>query len=282
MKISIITSYTNPEERMDPWRESVQCYEEFADEVIIMGSNFKEEFAFSDFGPMFDKGFDDSQGDWVIKMDIDTIIHEKDFNNLYSALKTYDNYPAVSLRKFQFFTPNRFHTKSRMGMVLNKKKYSDIKFNGGSDGCDPTVNGVHINEKNVPRINVPFWNYDSMFKTKEVISNDRARFARAWKRTFDNYGDRGGAEPDIAFTAWFKMIENRYKKHIFKAKKTDHPKFIQNKISTLGKEQFGYNLFGLDETMDRSIYNYAEAINERYISEMKLSFDTSYKNANFK
>ena len=34
-----------------------------------------------------------------------------------------------------------------MGMVLNKKRFKNVKFNGGGDGCDPTVNGIHINEK---------------------------------------------------------------------------------------------------------------------------------------
>ena len=281
MKVSVITSYTNPEKRMDPWKEAISCYEELADEVIVLGENFKTEFEFSDFGPMFDDGFDKANGDWVIKMDIDTLIHEKDFKKLYQALNYYSEYPAISLRKFQFFTPKRYHTKSRMGMILNKKKFKNIKFNGGGDGCDPTVNNNHINEKNVPRVNIPFWNYDSVFKTKEVISNDRARFARAWKRTFNNYGDRGGPEPEVAYDAWFKMIEGRYKKHIFKVDITDHPKFIQNKISNLNENQFGFNAFGLDDYLNRSISDYLEAYRERFISELKLSFNNSYKKEEF-
>ncbi len=281
MNISIITSYTNPTERMDPWEEAINCYEEFADEVIVLGENFKTEFEFSDFGPMFDEGFEKANGDWVIKMDIDTLIHEKDFEKLRRSLKDYSEYPGISLRKFQFFTPKRFHTKSRMGMVLNKKKFKNIKFNGGGDGCDPTVNNNHITEKNVPRIPVPFWNYDSVFKTKEVISNDRARFARAWKRTFGNYGDRGGPDPEVAYDAWFKMIENRYKKHIFKVNIGDHPKFIQNKINNLNESQFGFNAFGLDNYINRSISDYISAYSERFLSEIKLSFNNSYKKEKF-
>ena len=33
---------------MDPWKESVACYEKLADEVTVLGENFKKEFAFSD------------------------------------------------------------------------------------------------------------------------------------------------------------------------------------------------------------------------------------------
>ena len=34
MKISIFTTYTEPELRNDPWREALNCYEDFADEVV--------------------------------------------------------------------------------------------------------------------------------------------------------------------------------------------------------------------------------------------------------
>ena len=37
MKISIATTYTNPDERQDPWKEAMACYEDFADEVIVTG-----------------------------------------------------------------------------------------------------------------------------------------------------------------------------------------------------------------------------------------------------
>ena len=29
MKVSIFTTMTNPEERMDPWKEALNCYEEY-------------------------------------------------------------------------------------------------------------------------------------------------------------------------------------------------------------------------------------------------------------
>ena len=212
---------------------------------------------------MFDDGFNKASGDWVIKMDIDTIIHEKDFDSLYASMKTYKDYPALSMRKFQFFTPFRFHTKSRMGMVLNKKRFKNVKFNGGGDGCDPTVNGIHINEKNVPRVKIPFWNYDSTFKTKEVISEDRARFARAWHRTFGDYGDRGGPDPEVAFDALYKMVNERFSKHVFKSSISDHPIFIQSKLKSLNENHFGFNLFGLNEKVKRSPLNYFDAIKEK-------------------
>ncbi len=284
MKISVITSLTNPEKaekRMDPWRESLSCYESLADEVVVTGQDLKEEFKFSDIGLMFQEGFEKAKGDWVVKMDIDTILHEKDFNKLYDAMKKFNDYPAISLRKFQFFTPNRYHMKSRMATVVNKKKFKQIKFNGGGDGCDPTLNGIHLNEKNVPKLMIPFWNYDSVFKTKEIIAKDRSRFARAWYRTYESYGDRGGPEPEEAFNAWIKMIEERYKKHIYRMPIDEHPSFMLEKISKLNNNQFGHNLFGLGETIKRNPKDYLSAINEMYFSEARLFFMNKYKKVNF-
>ena len=56
---------------MDPWREALNCYEDFSDEVVIVGQNWPEEFKFSYIGEVFQNGFDQSSGDWVIHMDID-------------------------------------------------------------------------------------------------------------------------------------------------------------------------------------------------------------------
>ena len=269
MNISIFTSYTDPEKRMDPWKEALSCYNDFADEVIVVGKEWKQEFSFDYIGKVFQEGFDKSNGDWVIKMDIDTIFHENDFENIKNVLKRYHDYPAISLRKYQIFSPDRYHLKSRMSFILNKKNYPDIKLNGGGDMCDPTLNGVLLDSNNIPTVNIPFWNYDSSFKSKEVIAEDRARFARAWHNYFKDYGDRGGDTPELAFKAWFEMIESRYRKHIFKLKIEDHPKYFQPLLKDLSNDQFGYDLFGLKRTTKRNLNDYYNAFKERYYSEYK-------------
>ena len=45
---------------------------------------------------------------------------------------------------------------------------------------------------------------------------DRARFARAWKRHFGDYGDRGGPTEDAAIVSWENMIKNKIIDHIYK------------------------------------------------------------------
>ena len=256
MKVSIFTTMTNPQKRMDPYIEALKCYEDFADEVIIVGKNWPEEFSFDYIGKTFQEGFDLCTGDWVIRMDIDTFFHQNDKDKLYKILLRNKYSPGIAFPKFQIFTPDRFDIKAKMCIAFNKKNYSKIKLNGGGDLCDPTLDGNLLNQYNLPNERMPIWNYDSVFKTKEIISADRARFARAWKSYFDNWGNRGGGSEDEAFKAWFMMIEDRYKKHTLKLKIHNHPKYIIEKIKNLEEKQFGYDAFGLKNNIKRSPIDY--------------------------
>ena len=247
MKISIFTTITKPEERMDPWKEALNCYEDFADEVVIAGEDWPDEFSFDIIGKQFQEGFNKSNGDWVIHMDIDNFFHEKHRDKLIKILKNNTEHPSIAFPKYQIFTPDRYNLKAKMCIALNKKKYPNIKMNGGGDLCQPTINGNLISPLNVPYKRLPIWNYDTVFRTKDIISKDRARFARAWKRRFGNWGDRGGGTPEEAFDAWFNMVETRYKDHVMKLSIHDHPKYIKDKIMNLSIDQFGYDGFGLKQ-----------------------------------
>ena len=87
MNLSIFTSMTNPEERMDPWKEAMSCYGDLADEVIITGEDWPENFKWDHIGKVFHEGFEKSTGDWGIRMDIDYLFHENDFEYIRDFLK---------------------------------------------------------------------------------------------------------------------------------------------------------------------------------------------------
>lgn len=250
---------TNPSERMDPWEEALACYKDFADEVVIVGETWPEEFKFSYIGESFQEGFDKSSGDWVIHMDIDNFLHENNIAQLRNVLSKYDNLPTISFPKYQIFSPDRYHIKSNMCIALNKKKFPKIKMNGGGDLCQPTLEGDLLKPSDFPLIKIPIWNYDSVFKTKNILSKDRARFARAWFREFNEWGDRGGGTEEEAFEAWFKMIQQRYKNHVLKLSIDDHPKYIKEKLNNLSEKQFGYDLFGFKYNVKRNFNNYLNA-----------------------
>tara|TARA_B100001250_G_scaffold65941_1_gene52385 strand:+ start:512 stop:1312 length:801 start_codon:yes stop_codon:yes gene_type:complete len=253
--ISIFTTMTNPDERNDPWRESISCYESFADEVVVVGDDWPKEFDWGIFNKIYQNGFDKCNTDWVMRMDLDYFINENDFERLKSYMQKYKDSPAIVMPQYQFFTYDRYQVKTKLCLLLNKKKFPDIKLNGGTDRMLATLNGNLLTYKNVPQVSVPIWQYDSMFRTKDIISVDRARFARAWERTFGNYGDRGGDDPELAFNAWFDMIIKRYSKHLFRSSLDKHPTFIKEKLKELNKEQFGYSAFGLKDTIK---FNYLE------------------------
>ena len=198
MKLTIFTSMTNPEDRMDPYKEALSCYEDFADEVITVGQDWPEEFSFEYIGTTFQEGFDKSNSDWVIRMDIDNFFHERDILKIRKVLQKHKDKPAIVFPKFQIFTPDRYDIKAKMCIAYNKKQFPNIKLNGGGDLCQPTLDGQQLLHKDFPTAKIPIYQYDSVFRTKEIISHDRARFARAWHRYFKDWGGRGSDDPEEA------------------------------------------------------------------------------------
>ena len=49
----------------------------------------------------------------------------------------------------------------------------------------------------------------------------------------------------------FYWVAKKYKKHVFNIKFHKHPKYIQKKLSELDVNQFGYNCFGLKNTIKK-------------------------------
>ena len=265
MSISIITTMTNPGERNDPWKEALNCYEDLGDEVIITGKDWPIEFSWEQIGNYFHEGFEKATSDWVIRMDLDYFFHEKDLSKIRTFLKKNDSSPVVSFPQYQIFTPDRYQVKTRLCNAFNKKKFPNIYLNGGGELCQPTLEGVQLLHTNYPTLNVPIYQYDSILRTKEIISNDRARFARAWFRYFGDYSDRGGPTPEESFNAWFNMVSSRYKYHVNKLRIDDHPKYIQKALASLKSEQFGFDAFGLKDTTRRSLYHRYIGYKQKYL-----------------
>lgn len=256
MNLTIFTHMTNPDKRMDPWREAIKCYEYFADDIVTVGQNWPYEFDWDYIGKTFQEGYEKSKGDWVINMPTDMFLHENSKDKLFLALKKFEDAPAISIPKFKFFSPLRYEFKNFEILILNKKKFPNIRLDGGPDLCLPTLNGNLIEYNSVPIVNIPIWNYDTTFRTKSIIAEDRARFARAWYNYFNEWGDRGGPSPNEAYDAWLEMVKLRLPRHISKAKIEDHPQFITEKLLGLKKQQFGYDCFGLTETSKTTLDMY--------------------------
>jgi len=245
MKVGIFTTITNPEERGDNWADAYSCYESFADELTIIDGKdtWPKEFSWELIGQHFQKGYKQCHADWVIHMDTDFIFHERDFGRIRQALRDYPSAPAVSFYKWQFVLPDRYNLKSRLVLAVNKSAFGDrIKFNGGGDLCQPTLDGKDLNLDEIPQAGVPFYNYEKLTKTKAQIIDDVERMDRAYHRYFGKwlYSNDGVG----AYEGWLHMATGRFAKPSKHIKLEEHPSFVQDTIANLAPYQFGYDGLG--------------------------------------
>lgn len=264
MKLSIFTTITDPLIRGDTVFESLTCYSDLAEEVVVVDSNpdklyidkptkvvnnyWPKEFSWEVIGQSFQRGYEACAGDWVIKLDIDTIIHEKDFDAIHEACMTHNDQPAFSMLKRQFVLPDRFNLKSRLVVAVNKGKFGDrIRFDSGGDLCQPSLDGQYIAPGTVPDVTIPIWNYEKLLKTKEQIAEDQGRMERAWFRHFGEYQMKSDGTNESAFDKWYAAQQGKFNKPQEKVRLEDHPKYIQETIKNLKPEQFGSSGFGLVE-----------------------------------
>lgn len=230
--------------RQEPYVEAIANFNSFADTVVEVDTKWEQEFKWDFIGQRFQEGYDNTNADWVMRMDLDYFIHEDDFAKLRAALQYYKDYPALSLYKHQFILVDRYNLKSRVVNLLNKKLYGDrIKLDSGGDLCQPSLDGKLLDINDIPEAKIPLWNYDFSFKEKEVVFEDFGRFARAWHRHFGEY-KFGGPKNRNAFEHFMKMQLGRVKKPSAPVWLEQHPVAIQEKIRTLKGEQFGYSLWG--------------------------------------
>ena len=265
-KISISTTMTDPDKRMDAWKEALNCYNDLADEVVVVGEDWPYEFSWDYIGKKYHEGFEKCSGDWVFRMDLDYFFHENDLNYIKELLDKNSDSPAIAFPRHQFFTPDRYQIISYVCVAVNKRKYPNIKLDGGGDLCLPTLNGELINPKSMPISKAPIWNYEMMFKTKEIIFDDRVRYAKAWFAYFHNWGIFGGGTKEEAYAAWFELIKERYSKHVYKVKIDEHPKYIKDRLSQITPDQFGYDCFGLKNNTKLDKKEYIK----KFLNNLKL------------
>lgn len=180
-KISIFCTLTDPERRQDAYIEALECYLDFADEVIIVNGGddkggavalyhgwewhedqikrakvisheWPEEFDFRFIGQQFTRGYDACSGDWVLRMDCDYLLHEDDFEAIREFLENCDS-PVACFPKRQFLKADRYSVKAIMPIAYNKKKYGNrIKLDSGGDLCQPSLDGKEIIKEEMPVI----------------------------------------------------------------------------------------------------------------------------------
>lgn len=274
MKLSVFTTITDSQRRGDLWRQASDCYEDLADEVVVVDGTYRfpttkdqfigelqgeghnkvvlnewpKEFMWDFIGQQFQRGYEACTGDWVIHADLDFIFHEDDFDKIRNACVDWNEYPALTFNKRQFILPDRYNVKSRLVLAVNKRKFGDrIKFNSGSDLCQPSLDGNYISTNDVPNLKIPFYNYEKLLKTKEQIMEDQGRMERAYFRYFGQYQMGSNGTDEDAFQKWYETQKRKLKKPHQKIDLYQHPKYMQDTIEKLKPHQFGHSMFGYKE-----------------------------------
>lgn len=259
LKLSIFTTITDPERRGDNYRDAVSCYEDLADEVVVVDGSqpwseftsttkvhhlWPQDFRWDFIGEQFTRGYEACTGDAVIHADLDFIFHEKDFEDIRAAAQRMldNNLPAMSFYKYQFILPDRYNLKSRLVIMVNKRDYGDrIKFDSGGDLAQPSLDGKYINPDTVPESKIGFYNYEKLLKTKEQIAEDQGRMERAWFRQFGEYQMRSNGTDEAAYDKWVQAQVGKFNKPQQKIKLEDHSKYIQQTIKSLTPEMWGHS-----------------------------------------
>lgn len=273
MKLSIFTTCTNPIQRCDPFYEALACYRDFADEVILVDGTedpdvvgkdpfvlrhvdkivhnpWPDEFKFDFIGTQFQKGYDASNSDFVLRTDLDMIFHENDKERLREIIEINKDAPVLKFPKKQFILPDRYNYKSKMNLLFNKGKYGNrIKLNAGGDLCQMSFDGNPL-PPHVPYA-IQLYNYDYLLKPKQIALKDLGRFSRAWFAQFQNH-DFGGETDEEALMRFMELQLGRLKKSSIAIALEDHPKYIRETIRNIGKnslkksseQPFGYSMWG--------------------------------------
>lgn len=248
----MITSFitiTEPERRGDLFKQCYKQAEKFSDEIIVIDGKdtWPKEFSWELIGQHFQKGYEQANEDWVIHLDTDFIIHEKDHEAILEACRTNSEAPALSFYKHQYILPDRYNLKSRLVIAVNKKKYGDrIKFDGGgeSDLCQPSLDGKLIRPESVPETKIEFFNYEKPIKTEQQIKDDVGRMDRAYHRHYGRWLYSQDGSDESAFEGWLKMVVGRGSKPQKRVPLNHHPLVMQDILENLTPDQFGYSAFG--------------------------------------
>lgn len=274
MRISGFITLSDPDKRNDPYRECINSALDLVDELIIVDGGitdkwrenipnssklkivkrrWPEEFTWDFISEQFNYGLRHCFGDWAIRIDCDYIFHEDHIDLIRRGLEELSDTPAVNFLKLQVSLIDRYLIKARCPIAMNIKKCPDIRFT--KDG------GAHIavGDKELDRDSLPvgapgetgFFNYDWTFKTKKIVKHDAYRFAQSRLKFYGKDEPSWGHEsPQKAFEFIRKMLIGKLKKGGKKIPLEDHPKYIQNRIKKMTKDEFGYNAWGESEPAD--------------------------------
>lgn len=247
----------NPLTNNYPYLEVINCCLDIFDEILIVdgGTNdgsydllpknnqiriikreWPEDAGWDFLCQQYDYGFQNLTTDWRVKMDSDYIFHENDIPKIKKLFqKDVDGY---NFEKCVFNLVDRYRSKAKLVIAINTKRVKNCYVNDH----DQFVNGNEILNE-CTHSGIKLYVYDSIFKTRENISNVMYKWALAAK---GKYGINWGYESkEEALKFYVNSARTRIEAHNQNIISLEnHPKYIKEKIKIMTEDMAGYSLFG--------------------------------------
>lgn len=292
MKLSILTTITNPDKREDRWIEAIECYKDLADEVVVVNGGepstqdlrdsiapkiklvdvpWPDNWNWVEYPRHMNAGLKACTGDWILRLDIDQLIHEKNFAAVRNGLeKCPADCMVATFQKMSFVYNKKYFQKGAQGIafrnapnvVLGKDldNRTDLCFPIRQTGVEVVYHSMMVDGNRVEgstvlyelpigkalqtfKTGVQYLNYDYFFKTQEVMREQFWRSSQAYYRYYHEW-PFGGTEEE-AFKVFLSMEKGRYERSPYTYTLDDHPKYVRKLVEELKPEQFGFNGWGL-------------------------------------
>jgi len=278
MKISVILLTANPTEKQYAWKEALASYIDLADEIILVDGGTEdlttafplekklqiidmpdpEIWNWAEHAKRLNFALDKATGDWIIKVDIDWIFHEKDFGLIRQKLSYFDT-PVVTFQKKTIYPFRKYIQKGEVPIGINKKDKHHIRFGKDLDTYSDLTYPIWwqqrklIDEYGVPigklitkkdwgKTGLDFWNFDYTFTTLENMKKKWLRMSKSHNEYFGSTS--WGHDEEEAFIAFMNNMRGKLSRSIDLGDIT-LPKYIKERIDNLKPEEFGHSFWGL-------------------------------------
>ncbi len=298
IKIAAFGMLNNPIYRQEPWRESIthrlECFDVAVlvcghePDVAMLAEAFPLEWASGKLvavyreWPFPEWSYEElpkhlntalalakEQGcEWVVKLDIDTVVHEKDyqkFRRVIARAHQRDKW-LVSFSKLQFFRPQRYWRKSSMPIGLNTSKpiiygYDETRY---TDLCQPIVwdgvstvvhngvtydipKGAAVDERYIQKVReVHLYNYDFTYRTYErsveLLYQIEMAHARFWGKGYSGL-PIDQITRETSMRDFLELSRHRYVRMRRRMNIADHPRHFQESLQGLEESQWGFALW---------------------------------------
>ena len=292
MTIGIHVSVTNPEKNRFPWKEAIQSYLNFADEVIVVdgASNDgslekllewekrekklkviisewpKGDFDYSEFPKHLNIGYKTLSTDWKIKVDVDYVIHEDTYvrwrKNLSLCPK---NRNLTSYGKLQITNREKMYFKVNVPFCIRANDniaYGKVLDKDKGDWAYPIYWDGKLKDNGVP-VGLEIPASDAFILGVNVwnynyffrTKEEIMNYFWRYAKAYNKYHkDKFGETKEQAFLKFLSIERGRIKKvQFYDIEIKDHPKVMHGILENLQSNQYGFNNWGMWDFYNNAI-----------------------------